>query len=243
MSKIIRNKLDIFIVSAVFFLEVLDATIFTPVLIDISNDLKSPIEITTISISSYVFSLALFTPINMIFWGNVSAKNKFMIGMIIFFVASFFCSVSSNIYLLSISRMLQGFGGALVVPIGRTLVLSKTDKENIPIVMTFLIWPALFAPVIGGYITQAYNWKYVFYFILLLSLFILLISSKWLSDDDFYLNDRDRIDLSSYLIWSFLVLSIFSFFALTTMGYLTLSIVSLLASFFFLYVILIKKKQ
>ncbi len=83
--------------------------------------------------------------------------------------------------------MLQGFGSALVVPIGRALVLGKTEKEDIPIVMTYLIWPALsapvIAPIIGGYITQYYNWRFIFYFILLFSLIISIISMKFLSNE------------------------------------------------------------
>ncbi|MBD2779451.1 MFS transporter [Xenorhabdus szentirmaii] len=242
MSRSINNKIDIFIVSAAFFLEVLDATIFTPVLIDISHDLNVPIGIATISIASYIFSLAIFTPLSVNFFSRTSAKKKFILGMMIFFIASFLCSISDNIYHLSISRILQGFGSALVVPIGRTLVLGKTKRENIPIVMTYLIFPALFAPVvapiIGGYITQNYSWRFIFYLILILSLFILMISIKWLSNERVIFKDSDKVDLLSYSIWFGLVFSIFSFFALATNDYITLALLSVCAAFLFLHLII-----
>jgi MFS family permease len=118
-----------------------------------------------------------------------------------------------------------------MVPIGRTLVLNKTRKENIPIVMTYLIWPALFAPVIapviGGYITQFYNWRYIFYFVLFLSFFVLILSLKWLSNDEIILRRSDKIDSLSYIGWFLLVFSIFYFFALVTIGYIILSLFSI----------------
>lgn len=90
MSRSINNKIDIFIVSAAFFLEVLDATIFTPVLIDISHDLNVPIGIATISIASYIFSLAIFTPLSVNFFSRTSAKKKIHSGNDDFFHSLFF---------------------------------------------------------------------------------------------------------------------------------------------------------
>ncbi|MBA0018497.1 MFS transporter [Xenorhabdus nematophila] len=247
MSRAISNKLDIFIVSSAFFLEVLDATIFPPVLIDISDDLKSSIGITTVSIASYIFSLAIFTPLNSIFFPKSRVKKKFVIGLIIFFVASFLCSISPDIYFLSINRMLQGFGSALVVPIGRALVLGKTEKEDIPIVMTYLIWPALsapvIAPIIGGYITQYYNWRFIFYFILLFSLIISIISMKFLSNEKVFFKRSDKIGFLSYLNWFFLVFSVFSFFAFVTNNYIIGVLFSGCILFCVLYFVLSHKNK
>ncbi|WP_391529776.1 MFS transporter [Photorhabdus akhurstii] len=241
MNKNINNRVDILIVSGAFFLEVLDATIFTPSLIDISNDLNVTIGITTIVIASYVCSLAIFTPLNMDFFSKTKAKDKFLVGMVIFLIASFVCSISNNIYILAIGRVIQGFGSALVVPVGRTLVLSKTNKEDIPIIMAYLVWPALFAPVfapiIGGYITQYYGWKYIFYFISLLSLLIIIISFKWLSNDECLSEGNGKIDFISYYPWVGIVLSIFAFFCFITNKYIELSFFSIIITFFFVYLL------
>ncbi|WP_118985056.1 MFS transporter [Photorhabdus sp. CRCIA-P01] len=246
MNKNINNRIDIFIVSAAFFLEVLDATIFTPSLIDISDDLNVTIGITTIAIASYVCSLAVFTPLNMNFFSKIKVRKKFIIGMIIFFIASFLCSISNNIYILSIGRVIQGFGSALVVPVGRALVLSKTNKEDIPIVMAYLVWPALFAPVfapiIGGYITQYYGWRYIFYFVLLLSLSIIMISFKWLSNGEHLAKDNEKINFRSYYPWLGIVLSIFAFFGFITNKYIELSFFSIIITFCFVY-LLVKSKN
>ncbi|WP_323834845.1 MFS transporter [Photorhabdus africana] len=241
MNKNINNRVDILIVSGAFFLEVLDATIFTPSLMDISDNLNVTIGMTTIVIASYVCSLAIFTPLNMNFFRKTKAKEKFLLGMIIFLIASFLCSISNNIYILAIGRVIQGFGSALVVPVGRTLVLSKTNKEDIPIVMAYLVWPALFAPVfapiIGGYITQYYGWRCIFYFVSLLSLLLIIISFKWLSSDEYLSEGNGKIDFISCYPWVGIVLSIFAFFCFITNKYIELSFFSIIITFFFVYLL------
>lgn len=234
-SPFTQRRTQILIVAGAFFLEVLDATIITPALVSMSLELNSTVSAVTISTTSYMFSLTLFTPISGRFFRNINFRTKFLGGIVIFWIGSLVCSISQDIYQLGFARMLQGVGSSILIPSGRSMILENTPQERIPTTMALLVWPALigpiFAPVLGGYIVELYNWRYIFFLMLLLSGALFLVSKSFLLDYRFS-NNEENIEWQSYVLWVSFVTSIFLFFVLTVNHHLIASFFLLVSTIF-----------
>jgi hypothetical protein len=87
--------------------------------------------------------------------------------IVLFTAASALCGAANGLLVFTILRVLQGFGGALMVPVGRLVVLRSTDKQNLMRSIATITWPALVAPVVGppvgGFITTFASWRWIFY--------------------------------------------------------------------------------
>ena len=96
-------------------------------------------------------------------YGN---RVVFLTAIALFTLASVGCAASVNLGMLVAMRVLQGAGGAMMVPVGRTMVLSPAAKEDILRLTSFVVWPGLLAPVIaplaGGLITTYASWHWMF---------------------------------------------------------------------------------
>lgn len=86
--------------------------------------------------------------------------------MLLFTVASALCAASTSLTMLTLARVLQGIGGAMMVPVGRLVVLNSIDRRDLVRAIAYLTWPALAAPVVapalGGLITTYLSWHWIF---------------------------------------------------------------------------------
>ncbi|MFP1807451.1 MFS transporter [Lonsdalea quercina] len=239
MLKIKKNQIDIFIVAGAFFLEVLDATIFTPALKNIADDFNISLGYTTITIAAYACALAVFTPLNLYLFKGFDNRKKFLWGGAIVAISSLFCALSTNVYLLGGCRVLQGIGASIIVPAGRTIVLKNVSKKEIPVVMAYLVWPALiapiFAPIIGGYLSQFYGWRYLFIVITIMTTIILFLSIMWLSTDKVDRDDVKGSNVKNVLLWGGFILSLFVSFMFINLKLIKFSIILVIITTFFLF--------
>ena len=239
MLKNTKEYIDIFIVAGAFFLEVLDATIFTPGLKIIANDFNVSLGYATITIAAYVCALAVFTPLSLNFLNGINNRKKFLGGVVVVIISSLFCALSSNIYILGGSRILQGIGASIIVPAGRTIALKNVQKTDIPIVMAYLVWPALiapiFAPILGGYLSQYYGWRCLFIVISAMATFILIASAIWLSNDKLDKNEIRNLNVKNTFLWGGVILSLFIFFMLISIKELRLIFIPSITMIFFLF--------
>jgi MFS family permease len=97
---------------------------------------------------------------------RIGARPTFVGAIVVFTAASLLCAASSTLAELVAARALQGIGGALMVPVGRLVVLRSIDKQHMIRAVAYFTWPALIAPVIapalGGFLTTYASWHWIF---------------------------------------------------------------------------------
>ncbi len=155
-----------FLVAACFFMENLDATIVTTALPTMARDLGIPTTDAGLIVTSYLVALAVFVPLGGWLLTRVGGRRLLTVAIGIFTVASLACALSRTLTPLILARVLQGIGGALMVPIGRQLVLRDAPVAQIQRLIAYIVWPALVAPVvaplIGGVIVTRWTWHWIF---------------------------------------------------------------------------------
>lgn len=147
-------------------MEILDATVISTALPIIARDFDVAASHLSVGISAYLVAVTVFIPISGWAADRFGAKTIFSAAICIFVLASVCCAISTDIYTFTASRVFQGLGGAMMVPVGRLVVLRSLPKEDIVKGMAMLTWPALAAPLIGpvfgGWIAQTFSWHWIF---------------------------------------------------------------------------------
>jgi EmrB/QacA subfamily drug resistance transporter len=154
------------LVAGCFFMEMLDGTIVITAAPSIADSLGVASTSISLVISGYLVTLAVLIPASGWVAARWGARPVFLAAIVIFTLASIGCAASNSLTELVAMRILQGIGGALMVPVGRQVVLADTAKEDLMQVMSFLVWPGLiapvFAPLVGGLITDYASWHWIF---------------------------------------------------------------------------------
>ena len=154
------------LVAGGLFMEMLDATVVSPAAPHIAADLRvAPVDI-NIVISAYVLTLAVLIPVSGWLATRFGARRIFLGAITVFTLASVGCAAAAGLGALTATRLLQGIGGAMMVPVGRVLVLRWTPKADLVKAIAYLTWPALIAPVvapaIGGALSTYASWRWIF---------------------------------------------------------------------------------
>ncbi|MGA7204348.1 MAG: MFS transporter [Specibacter sp.] len=154
------------LVAGTYFMEILDGTIIATAATGIAGDLNvRPVDI-NLAMTAYLITLAVGIPISGWLAERYGARRVFTTAIAVFTLASLLCAVSPNLAFLCGARMLQGMGGALMVPVGRLVVLRDADRKEFLEAIAYLTWPALIAPVVapalGGLLTTYASWHWIF---------------------------------------------------------------------------------
>jgi EmrB/QacA subfamily drug resistance transporter len=155
------------IVGCALFMEMLDATVISTALPAMAKSLgEDPIKL-NLAITSYLLSLAVFIPISGWMADRFGARTVFRTAIIVFTTGSVLCGLSQSLPELVAARVLQGFGGAMMVPVGRLIVLKTVAKSELVTAMSYLTVPAVLGPVVGppvgGFIVTYYSWRWIFF--------------------------------------------------------------------------------
>ena len=155
------------LVAVAFFMESLDTTILNTAVPAISSALGvAPLSMKAV-LASYTLSLAVFIPISGWMADRFGTRLVFASAIGIFTLGSFLCGISSNIHWLVASRVLQGCGGAMMVPVGRLTLVRTFAKSDLLRTMSFVSIPALVAPMLGpiagGLIVAYLHWRVIFF--------------------------------------------------------------------------------
>ncbi|MGY4543169.1 EmrB/QacA subfamily drug resistance transporter [Arthrobacter sp. UYNi723] len=154
------------LVAATLFMEFLDGTILTTAIPNIASDFGVPAADVNITMTAYLMTVAMGIPLSGWLAERVGARKVFCFAIALFTLASLACAVSPDLTVLTLSRILQGAGGAMMVPVGTLLVLRGTPKSGLLRATAFLVWPALLAPVlaplVGGALTTYLSWHWIF---------------------------------------------------------------------------------
>ncbi|WP_308258023.1 MFS transporter [Pseudonocardia lacus] len=170
------------LVAGAFFMEILDGTVIAPAAPHIAADLGvDPVDI-NIAITGYVLTLAVLIPISGWLADRFGARRVFTLALALFTLASAACAAAPTLEVLTATRVLQGAGGAMMVPVGRLVVLRTTAKHDLVRAIAYLTWPALAAPVVapvlGGVLSSYASWRWIFLLNLPLGLVGLVLARR-----------------------------------------------------------------
>jgi EmrB/QacA subfamily drug resistance transporter len=174
------------LVAGAFFMENLDGTVITTAVPDMAQSFGVAPLALNVGVSAYLLTLGVFIPISGWVAQRFGARRVFAAALAIFTLASVLCGMAHSLGEFVWLRVLQGAGGAMMVPVGRLVVLNNTPKDKLISVIATLTWPALVAPVlgpaVGGFITSYASWRWIFYLNLPLGLIALVLAWKLIPD-------------------------------------------------------------
>src|SRR5271167_2511306 len=155
------------LIAVAFFMESLDTTILNTAVPAIAAALGvAPLSMKSV-LASYTLSLAVFIPISGWMADRFGTRRVFASAIGLFTLGSFLCGISSDIHLLVACRILQGCGGAMMVPVGRLTLVRTFAKSDLLRTMSFVSIPALVAPMLGpiagGLIVGYLHWRVIFF--------------------------------------------------------------------------------
>src|SRR5690606_29541520 len=189
------------LVAGAFFMEFLDGTVIATALPDMAKSFGDQAVDLNIGISAYLITLAVLIPASGWIADRFSARKVFALALAIFTLASVFCGLSTTLDQFVAMRVLQGMGGALMVPVGRLAVLRTTPKHQLITAIATLTWPALVAPIIGpplgGFITSFASWRWIFFINVPLGLIAIALALRIIPD--IHETERRPFDMRGFL--------------------------------------------
>ncbi len=161
-----RTRLTALIVACALFMQNLDSTVISTALPTMAKAFGAEPVHMNVALTSYLLSLAVFIPASGWVADRFGAKRVFRAAIVIFTLGSVMCGQADSLSFLVFSRVIQGLGGAMMVPVGRLLLLRTTPKNQMVASMAWLSTPALIGPVVGpplgGFIVTYFSWRLIF---------------------------------------------------------------------------------
>ncbi|WP_321903596.1 DHA2 family efflux MFS transporter permease subunit [Paraburkholderia tropica] len=175
-----RVRAIMILVTGALFMEILDGTVIATALPAMARSFGTTAVALNIGVSAYLLALGVFVPASGWVVDRFGARRVFAFAIALFTLTSALCGVSNGLVSFVVLRVIQGIAGALMVPVGRLVVMRSTPKERLMAAMQSLIWPALIAPVlgppVGGFITTHFGWRWIFYLNVPIGLIALVVA-------------------------------------------------------------------
>ena len=161
-----RQILIPLIVACALFMENMDSTVLATSLPAIALDIgESPLAL-KLAFTAYLVSLAVFIPISGWIADRHGSRTIFAAAIVVFMGGSLLCAASGTLPAFVVARFVQGIGGAMMVPVGRLVLLKTVPKSGLVVALNYLTIPALLGPImgppLGGLITQYFHWRGIF---------------------------------------------------------------------------------
>ena len=148
------------------FMQNLDSTVIATALPTMAKAFGADPVHMNVALTSYLLSLAVFIPASGWVADRYGARTVFRAAIAVFTIGSILCGRADSLAFLVFSRILQGIGGAMMVPVGRLVLLRTAAKTELVAAMAWLTVPALLGPVlgppVGGFIVTYFNWRWIF---------------------------------------------------------------------------------
>jgi EmrB/QacA subfamily drug resistance transporter len=175
------------LIAGSIFMEMLDGTIIATAIPQMALSFHvGPVSL-NIGITAYLLTLAIFIPISGWVADRFGSRSVFSTAIGIFTLASGFCGVSKTLMQFILMRIFQGIGGAMMVPVGRLIVLRTAPKEKLTQALAYITWPALSAyvigPPLGGFITTYANWHWIFFLNLPIGIAAIILAILWIENE------------------------------------------------------------
>jgi len=161
-----RTRLTAVIVACALFMQNLDSTVIATALPTMSHVFGVPPVRMNVALTSYLLSLAVFIPASGWIADRYGTRTVFRAAIAVFTIGSVLCGRADTLAFLVASRVLQGIGGAMMVPVGRLVLLRTAPRNELVAAMAWLTMPSLLGPVlgppVGGFIVTYFNWRWIF---------------------------------------------------------------------------------
>ncbi len=162
-----KTKVVAMIVGSAIIMQQIDSTVITTALPQMAISLHADPVRLSLAVTAYLLSLAIFVPVSGWAADRFGGRVIFRAAIALFTLGSILCGLSGNLVELTAARVLQGLGGAMMVPVGRLVLFRSLEKSALIATMAYLQVPAQLGPVlgppIGGFITTYFSWRWIFF--------------------------------------------------------------------------------
>jgi EmrB/QacA subfamily drug resistance transporter len=193
------------LIAGAFFMENLDGTIIATALPQMARSFHVGAVNLNIGMTAYLLTLAVFIPISGWVADRYGSRSVFASAIAIFTLASLFCGGARTLTQFTLMRIVQGIGGAMMVPVGRLIVLRNTPKEELTQAIAYITWPGLTAlvlgPALGGFITTYASWHWIFFLNLPLGVVALTLALLWI--ENVRMDERHPFDWLTFVLGGF----------------------------------------
>lgn len=197
-----NGRLVPIILAVALFMENMDATVIATSLASIAHDIGSDPIALKLALTAYLVALAIFIPISAWMADRWGARNVFRVAIVIFITGSIACALSDSLFTFVLSRFLQGFGGALMTPVARLVLVRVTPRNQLVDAMAWLSIPGLIGPIVGppvgGFITTFLSWHWIFLINVPIGLIGIGLVTKFLPD--WSRNEPRRMDFPGFVM-------------------------------------------
>ena len=174
------------VVAVAFLMEQLDSTIITTAIPEMATSLQSTPVRMNLAVTTYVLALAIFIPVSGWFADRFGARKVFVAALAIFTLGSVACGAAQTFPMLVATRAVQGFGGAMMTPVGRLILLRSFPRRDLVKAMTYTTLPAILGPVagplLGGVITTYASWRWIFFVNIPFGLIGIVLALRFVED-------------------------------------------------------------
>ncbi|MDE8346740.1 MAG: DHA2 family efflux MFS transporter permease subunit [Acidocella sp.] len=161
-----RMRLTAAIVAIALFMQNIDSTVIATALPAMAHSFHAQPLHMSVTLTSYLISLAVFIPASGWVADHFGARLIFRAAIIVFTIGSVLCGLAPNLGTMVAARIVQGLGGAMMLPVGRLLLLRSVSRAQMVAAMSWLTMPALIGPILGpplgGFIVTYTSWRWVF---------------------------------------------------------------------------------
>ncbi|WP_428391559.1 MFS transporter [Lichenicoccus sp.] len=162
-----RARTTALIIASALFMEQLDSTVLTTALPTMARSFGvDPLHMSA-ALTSYLVGLAVFIPASGRLADRLGSRSVFRAAIALFLLGSVLCAQAPNLPFLVTARLLQGAGGAMMVPVGRLVLLRTVSKSELVSATFWMLLPAtigpLCGPIVGGFLTTYLSWRWIFY--------------------------------------------------------------------------------
>ncbi len=193
-----RQRLVAVIVACALFMQNLDGTVISTALPAMARAFHADPVHMNVALTAYLFSISVFIPASGWMADRFGTRNVFRAAIGVFTLGSVLCGLSDTLGLLVVSRIIQGVGGAMMLPVGRLVLLRSVPKDRLIAAMAWVTMPALVGPVIGppigGFIVTYLSWHWIFYVNVPIGVAGFVLASLFIGD--VREPDPGRLDLS-----------------------------------------------
>src|SRR4051794_38371144 len=181
-----QGRMVALIVASAMFMDGVDSTVLAVALPTMAHSFGADPLHMNVALTSYLLSLAVFIPVSGKVADRFGSRTVFRAAIALFTAGAVLCSLANTLPLLVASRMVQGVGGAMMVPVGRLVLLRTVSKAELVRAMSWLMIPASIGPImgppIGGFIVTYLSWQWIFYINVPIGLLGMAMASRYIEE-------------------------------------------------------------